>query len=119
MVNNNYAYNKPSNPLVKNAVQNNKQYKYEPPSMQKNIPQQKLYINRPISSKVDQKIVAANHGLKKMPDAKVVGNHIKISEKIIKNNNAKNYGYNNLNNNKYGPVRVGYNNGPKIVNIKK
>ena len=80
-----------------------------------------MYINRPISSKVDQKIVAANYQMKRMPEPKVIGNQIKVSEKIMKNNNAmKNYGHNNvIKNNKYEPVRVGYNNGPRIVNIKK
>ena len=123
MNNNNYNRNnvvQMSNP-VKNILQNNKVNKYQPPSIQKNVPQQKVYINRPVSSKVDQKILAANNQLKRMPEPKAVGNQIKISEKIIKGNNAgKNYGQNNLiKNNKYEIGRGGYNNGPRIVNIKK
>jgi hypothetical protein len=116
IINNYQGYNRPGigNIQAKPVIANNK-YKQGPP-LQK-VGQQQLYINRPISSKVDQKIAAANHGLKKMPDVRPVGNQIKISEKIIKNNAAvqKNYGYNN----KYTPVKVGYNNGPRIMNIKK
>ena len=59
-----------------------------------------------------------------MPEAKIIGNQIRISEKIIKSNNhviQKNYGNNNnfLKNNKQEPVKVGYGNGPKILNIRK
>jgi hypothetical protein len=122
IINNNYNRNNVAlNNPVKNILQNNKVNKYQPPIIQKNVPQQKVYINRPISSKVDQKILAANNQIKKMPEPKVVGNQIKVSEKIIKNNNpAKNYVQNNpIKNNKYDVGRGGYNNGPRIVNIKK
>lgn len=96
----------------------NKPYKYEPPN-QKVVPSQKLYVNRPISSKVDQKIAAANHGMRKMPDVKPMGNQVRVNERLIKNNaaNIKNYGgYNNA---KYGPVKVAAYGGPRIANIKK
>jgi hypothetical protein len=121
-MNNNYNRNNVAlNNPVKNILQNNKVNKYQPPIIQKNVPQQKVLINRPISSKVDQKILAANHQMKKMPEPKVIGNQIKVSEKIMKNNYAaKNYGHNNaIKNNKYDVGRGGYNNGPRIVNIKK
>ena len=121
---NNNNQNKKPNNVISNPVKSiipNKQYKHEAPLIPKSIPHQKMILNRPISSKVDQKILSANHQLKKMPEAKVIGNKIKISEKIVKNNHAikKNYGNNNLNNNKQQPIKVGYNMGPKIVNIKK
>lgn len=121
-MNNNYNRNHVAlNNPVKNILQNNKINKYQPPVIQKNVPQQKVYINRPVSSKVDQKIMAANNHLKKMPEPKVIGNHIKVSEKIIKNNYvAKNYVQNSaIKNNKYDVGRGGYNYGPRIVNIKK
>ena len=117
---NSNQYKKP-NILISNPVKGiiaNKQNKYESPLIQKNNPQQKMIINRPISSKVDQKILAANNQLKKMPEPRVIGNQIKISEKLIKNNQnnlLKNYGQNNVANYKQQPVR----NGPKIINIKK
>jgi len=112
----------PNNAPVKKVI-DNRHYKYESPyNNAKAMPQyvQQPKINRPISSKVDQKIV--NAGLKKMPEPRMIGNQIKISEKLVKNNNAKNYGNNNfLRNNKQEPVRAGagHNMGPRIVNYKK
>jgi len=101
-----------------------KQYKYESPYLKNvgnnvnlNKPQQNVVLQknniiannnvnmRPISSKVDNQRIIINNpnnivsSNKKVvvPDRKI-GNQIKVSENLIKNNNY-NYNYNNMKNN--------------------
>lgn len=121
-----------------------KQYKYESPYLknignnnininkQQNIipPKNNILVNnnvnmRPVSSKVDNQRVLINNpnnivsSIKKVvvPDRKI-GNQIKVSENLIKNNNY-NYNYNNIKNNAQGPSSLlRPNNGQKADPVK-